>query len=334
MIAGILFAILTGLSWIAVGAVVGLAEKRGCGTARQQLVGHSITGTMTAVVLALGVALRPDAPAFSLKAAPAPMLWTVLWGFLNYYMALCMGRAMRTGPNGTVWTIVQCGFVFPFVLGVAIGNTALTAPRAAGLLCVLVGVFFCGRARGATRATAHRAAAGSENTRTRNGADVAQNGGGWLAPALAGFVLCGINQCAQCMASLAPPETRPTALVRILCGVAGAFAALLPHRLWLWRRERRAAAPPDPDLGAKYRYLLRICAVSSAIFFLSSFCFLYNALDRLEAAGRIAVANPTMLAACLVGFTIYGAAFLRERPSRAQLLGTAFALAGIGLVAA
>ena len=334
MFAGILFAILTGLSWIAVGAVVGLAEKRGCGTARQQLVGHTITGTITTAVLALGVALRPGAPAFSLRAAPAPVLWTALWGFLNYYMSLCMGRAMRTGPNGTVWTIVQCGFVFPFVLGVAIGNTALTAPRAAGLLCVLVGVFFCGRAR---TATAHRAAARRENGRGGSGGAegaATGSGGGWLAPALAGFVLCGVNQCAQCMASLAPPEERPTALVRILCGVAGAFAALLPHRFWLWRERRREGIPPDPDLGAKYRFLLKICAVSSAIFFLSSFCFLYNALDRLEEAGRIAVANPTMLAACLVGFTIYGAAFLRERPSRAQLLGTVFALAGIGLVAA
>ena len=316
MFTGILFAILTGLSWIAVGAVVGLVEKRGCGTSRQQLVGHSITGAITAAVLALGAAMRPEAPAFSLKAAPAPMLWTALWGSLNYYMALCMGRAMRIGPNGTVWTIVQCGFVFPFVLGVAIGNTELTATRAAGLLCVLVGVFFCGRARGGGA------------SRDRSDSWV------WLAPALAGFVLCGVNQCAQCMASLAPPEMRPTALVRILCGVAGAFAALLPHRLWLWWRRRREGAPPDPDIGAKYRYLLKICCVSSAIFFLSSFCFLYNALDRLEEAGRIAVANPTMLAACLVGFTIYGTVFLRERPSRAQLLGTVFALAGIVLVAA
>ena len=318
MFAGILFAVLTGLSWIAVGAVVGLAEKRGCGTDRQQLVGQAITGSIAAAVLALGVALRPGAEAFSLRSAPAPMLWTALWGFLNYYMSLCMGRAMRIGPNGTVWTIVQCGFVFPFVLGVAIGNTALTAPRAAGLLCVVTGVCFCGRAK---TATARRAAAG-------NGS------GGWLAPALAGFVLCGLNQCAQCMASLAPPEVRPTALVRILCGVAGAFAALLPHRFLLWRSRRREGTPEPPDLGAKYRYLLKICGVSSAIFFLSSFCFLYNALDRLEEAGRIAVATPTMLAACLVGFTIYGATFLRERPSRAQLAGTAFAVAGIVLVAA
>ena len=337
MFTGILFAILTGLSWIAVGAVVGLAEKRGCGPSRQQLVGQILTGTITAVVLALGVALRPEAPAFSLKAAPAPMLWTALWGFLNYYMALCMGRAMRNGPNGTVWTIVQCGFVFPFVLGVAIGNTALTASRTAGLLCVLVGVYFCGRAR--TQVTPNRDTAGSDGCkgsgRVEFAATAPEDGGnGWLASALAGFVLCGANQCAQCMASLAPPETRPTALVRILCGVAGAFAALLPHRLWLWRRQRREGTPPDPDIGAKYRYLLKICGVSSVIFFLSSFCFLYNALDRLEEAGRIAVANPTMLAACLVGFTIYGAMFLSERLSRAQLLGTAFALAGIVLVAA
>ena len=316
MFSGILFAILTGLSWVAVGAIIGLAEKRGCGTARQQLVGQTITGTITSVVLVLGVAFRPESAAFSLRAGISPMLWTALWGFLNYWMALCMGRAMRTGPNGTVWTIVQCGFVFPFVLGVAIGNTALTPSRLLGLLCVLVGVYFCGRAR------------------TTNGGARRASGGGWLVFALGGFVFCGINQCAQCMASLAPAETRPTALMRILCGVAGMFAAIAPHQLWLWRERRRNGTPRDPDLGAKYRYLFKICGAGSAIFFLSSFCFLYNALDRLEEVGRIAIATPLMLSACLVGFAAYGAAFLRERPSRPQLLGTAFALAGIVLVAA
>ena len=88
MFLGLVFAILTGISWVAVGAVIGLAEKRGCGTARQQLVGQTITGTITATVLALGVAFRPNAPAFSLRADLAPMLWTALWGFLNYWMAL------------------------------------------------------------------------------------------------------------------------------------------------------------------------------------------------------------------------------------------------------
>ena len=40
-----------------------------------------------------------------------------------------------------------------------------------------------------------------------------------------------------------------------------------------------------------------------------------------------------MLASCLVGFTAYSALTLRERPSRAQILGTLFAVIGIVLVA-
>ncbi len=50
MVTGILFAILPGLSWIAAGAVVGLAEKRGCGAARQPLAGQALSGAITADV--------------------------------------------------------------------------------------------------------------------------------------------------------------------------------------------------------------------------------------------------------------------------------------------
>lgn len=314
MITGILFAILTGLSWVVSGAVVGLAEKRGCGTSRQQLVGGALKATITLAVLTAGVALRPGAAAFSLRSDMRSFLWMVLCGFMNYWGAVCMGRAMLRGPNGIVWTIVQSGFVFPFALGVALGNTPLTVANAAGALCVLAGVACCGRAKGSRR-------------ETRDGAT-------WLVPALAGFALCGATQCAQCLAAMGPHETRPSALLRILFELTGAFCAIIPHRLWLWRRNRAVAAPVDPDLGAKYRFLLKICSIHAVIFFTAGFWWLYNALDRLEAAGLIAVANPLMLASCLVGFTIYGAVALRERPSRAQLLGTLFALAGIALIAA
>lgn len=314
MALGILFAILTGLSWVVSGAVVGLAEKRGCGTSRQQLVGGALKATITLAVLTAGVALRPGAAAFSLRSDMRSFLWMVLCGFMNYWGAVCMGRAMLRGPNGIVWTIVQSGFVFPFALGVALGNTPLTVANAAGALCVLAGVACCGRAKGSRR-------------ETRDGAT-------WLVPALAGFALCGATQCAQCLAAMGPHETRPSALLRILFELTGAFCAIIPHRLWLWRRNRAVAAPVDPDLGAKYRFLLKISSIHAVIFFTAGFWWLYNALDRLEAAGLIAVANPLMLASCLVGFTIYGAVALRERPSRAQLLGTFFALAGIALIAA
>ena len=347
MTLGLLFAILTGLSWVVVGAVVGLAEKHGCGTARQQLVSQALTGAIAVAVLVAGVFLQPGNPTFSLRSDLPSVLWTVLWGFLNYWMTVCMGRAMLLGPNGTVWTIVQCGFIFPFTMGVAIGNTALTALRALGALCVLAGVVFCGMAKSTTH-YAHSAKGGpsfggkAATLRSAPAALHSADGGpslpvpaavSWLPPALAGFVLCGVNQCAQCMASLGPPETRPTALVRTVCGVAGAGLAIAMD-FGGRRLLRHGPAAPDPGLRAKYLYLLKICGIGSAIVFLSRFLFLYNALDRLEAAGRIAVANPVMLSACLVGFTLYGALALRERPSLPQLLGTAFALAGIALIAA
>ncbi len=323
MVSGILFAILTGLSWVVSGAVVGLAEKRGCGTDRQQLIGNAFKLLLTLAVLGAGVALRPGAPAFALRSDTVSFLWMVLCGFLNYWAIVCMGRAMRDGPNGVVWTIVQSGFVFPFALGVALDNTPFTAANAAGTACVLAGVAFCGKAKGTTA----RRAARSE---TRQGFWP----GGWKAAAFAGFALCGITQCAQCLAAMGPAETRPTALLRILFEMTGAFAAIVPHRLWLWRRNRGNDAPRDPDLGAKYRYLMKICAVQAAIYFISGFWWLYNALDRLGDAGLIAVANPLMLASSLVGFTIYCALALRERPAPVQIIGTAFALAGIALVAA
>lgn len=324
MVSGILFAILTGLSWVVSGAVVGLAEKRGCGTSRQQLVGNAFKLLLTLAVLGAGVALRPGATAFSLRSDRASFLWMVLCGFLNYWAIVCMGRAMRDGPNGVVWTIVQSGFVFPFALGVALGNTPLTAANAAGAGCVLLGVAFCGRAKGEGK-TSHSAEGGTSSPAATNG--------GWKVAALAGFALCGITQSAQCLAAMGPAETRPSALLRILFEMTGAFAAIVPHRLWLWRQGRNAEVPRDPDLGAKYRYLVKICAVQAAIYFTAGFCWLYNALDRLGEAGLIAIANPLMLASCLVGFTAYCALALRERPSHDQIIGTIFALAGIVLIA-
>ena len=337
MALGILFAILTGLSWVVSGAVVGLAEKRGCGTSRQQLIGGALKAAITLAVLAAGVALRPGAAAFSLQSDMRSFLWMVLCGFMNYWGAVCMGRAMLRGPNGIVWTIVQSGFIFPFALGVALRNTPLTAANTAGAVCVLAGVACCGRAKSTGHGLAVRREARTDNT--ADSSFVIRNSSlpeaaSWLPPALAGFALCGATQCAQCLAAMGPHETRPSALLRILFELTGAFCAIIPHRLWLWRRNRAIAAPVDPDLGAKYRFLLKICSIHAAIFFAAGFWWLYNALDRLEAAGLIAVANPLMLASCLVGFTIYGAVALRERPSRAQLLGTLFALAGIALIAA
>ena len=330
MALGILFAVLVGFTWVVTGAVVGLAEKHGYGAWRHQFVYSAMYGAVAAVVLCAGAVLRPGSPAFSLRFDPAPALLVALWGVFSYAQNICVGRGMKYGPNGIVWTIAQSGFVMPVVMGFALGNTPFTALRSAGVLCVLVGVACCGRAKGAT---AHRAAVRSETSRPAQIAphDRSAVGGGWLVPSLLAFLFCGLNQCAQALASFYPEEVRPSPLVRVLCGALGVLAAVAAHRIFCnpARGLRQDGAAP-----LRYGFLLKICAVNAVFFFLASFCFHYNALDRLEAAGRISVANPVMLAACLAGFAIYGAFALREKPQPLQLAGTAATILGAALIAA
>lgn len=313
MALGILFAVLVGFSWVVTGAVVGLAEKRGYGAWRHQFVYTAMYGAVATVLLCAGAALRPGTPAFSLRFNPVPAILVALWGVFSYAQNICVGRGMRTGPNGIVWTIAQSGFVLPVVMGFALGNTPFTALRATGVLCVLLGVALCGRAKGG--ATVHRAA----------------GGGGWLVPSLLAFLFCGLNQCAQALASFYPEEVRPSPLVRVLCGALGVLAAVAAHRVF---HNPGAAGDGDAPAPRRYGFLLKICAVNAVFFFLAGFCFHYNALDRLEAAGRISVANPVMLAACLAGFAIYGAVALREKPPPLQFAGTAATVLGAALIAA
>ena len=154
MYVGLLFAVLTGLTWVITGAIVGLAERRGCGAFRQQLVSTLYSIAAVSVALVAGGRLFPDAAAFAFSAARTPSLLMVAWGFLNFWMIFFMGRAMARGPNGLAWTVTQSGLVFPFLMGVLTGRTELTWFRAAGLVLGLLTVlsalylnFFAARTR-------------------------------------------------------------------------------------------------------------------------------------------------------------------------------------------
>ena len=334
MALGILFAVLVGFSWVVTGAVVGLAEKNGYGAWRHQFIYTAMYGTVAIVVLCVGAALWPGKTAFSLRFNSAPALLVVLWGIFSYAQNICVGRGMRRGPNGIVWTIAQSGFVLPVVMGFALGNTQLTALRATGVLCVLTGVALCGKAKGTTarpQVSPHIGATAPPSVLAVAGDDCHRAAFGWLAPALLAFLFCGLNQCAQALASFYPEASRPSPLMRGLCGALGVLVAAAAHRAFVKGSAAGNDRHPAPQ---SYGFLIKICAINAVFFFLAGFCFHYNALDRLEAAGRISVANPVMLAACLVGFAIYGTVALHEKPPLLQLVGTAATILGAALIAA
>ena len=291
---GVALAILTGLSWVVTGAVVGYSERRGYGTARQQRLGNAYIAAISAAVIAAGMAMRPHSPAYSLRCDAPSAIWTLLCGALNYAMMIAMG--------------------------IALGNTPPAAGGIAGALCVLGGIAAGARSTGAP--PVEEARAGRPCSSGRQPSRVATS---WFLPALAGFHLCGANQCALALASMGPAQTRPSPLLRILLLCAGTFAAMAAHRVAGAKKEKTPPASPWNFRG--------VCALYAAVYFLSVFLFQLRALDLLAAAGRISLANPLMLASSLVGFAAYGAIVLRERPSARQTAGLILALAGILLMA-
>ena len=322
MVLGIVFAILTGLSWVLVGAVVGLAEKRRCGTERQQLVTSLLAVAIAGLAYAAGPFLLPGSDIFrfggDLRGAGA----MALCGFLNFWMILAMGRAMARGPNGPVWTITQSGFVFPFALGVISGNTRFSWTLATGLALVIANTAvtgLCGK----------KDEGGSADAGSPPGVR-GRHFPGWLPLALLAFFFCGMNQCAALLVAYLPVEARPKDLERFLWLYGGIFIGWLFHAAWrrLWD------GPPqrDPALRAKYAYLMKICGISTVIAFAVCLFFNFKAIDLLTDANAGAIAYPLMVVSCFLGFAVYGRAVLRERLTPLQRVAFAAGIAGIILL--
>ena len=115
----------------------------------------------------------------------------------------------------------------------------------------------------------------------------------------------------------------------IVWGALGMFATAALHGL-MARTERQNRPNTTP---APFSFLLKVAVFESVVWIFSGILLLYNALDRLQAAGLAAIASPIMVASCLMGFLVYGAIALRERPNRYQTLGILCSLGGVVLLA-
>lgn len=326
MVSGLILAVLTGLSWVVTGAVVGLVERHGRPTGQLLATRSAFLLAASLLLLAAGRTWWPDARLFQLCLAWRPALLMASWGALSYVMAVFMGCAMSRGPNGASWTIVQSGFVFPFAMGIALGNTSATPTRLTGLALVLAGVVFGGMAK-TSRATGRS----SSMVRHSSLRGTALPRRAWLVPALLGFAFCGANQCAVNLVSFLPPDARPAQPERIVWGALGMLFAAIIHGV---SAKAWGTTVPRPETGpAPLSFLIKVAAAEATVWLFAGLFLLYNALDLLQAANLAAIASPVMVASCIVGFLVYGAVALRERPNRHQTLGIVCSLVGIALLA-
>lgn len=295
MILGILLLAATGSSWVVIGAVIGHASK--CG-----LPVGSIQASSAAVSVMIGgtvLFFHPDADcSFPVR------FWTMASifgsGFFNYFVLQLMGKAMKTGPNGIVWAIVQSALVFPFLVGVVVFGVALTGPRIGGLLAIIAALALFGFAR--------------ENR---------VHGSGWRAAAVGSLLLAGINQNLSSLPSYFPEAAAVSSVSRSLSAALGALAAfVLANRKNLFSK--------IDDLKNPMLWRFTACLAGSGL--INGYFMLYRGLNLVAEAGAGAVSYPVLVSSCIVSFTLYSLFILKEKMKPLQYGGLGLAMVGIILI--
>jgi len=295
MIFGILLLVATGASWVVTGAVIGGAARRNLSVGMVQAGSALVTVAVSLAVLFF----RPD-PACGFQIRFWTMASIFGSGFINYFVLLLMGRAMKTGPNGIVWAIVQSALIFPFLVGVIGFGVALTPMRGVGLLAIIAALAFFGLAR-----------------------DNRIQGRNWKWAALASLLLAGINQNLSNLPSYFPEAAAVGSVSRSLASSFGTFLAFLAVN---WRTlPARCGELKNPLV---WRYIGWLAG--SGI--VAGYLLMYRGLNLVAEAGAGAVSYPVLVSSCIVSFTLYSTVVLKEKLKLVQLGGLGLALAGILLI--
>jgi len=201
MALGFLYAVLTGLSWTVIGAVLS-----GGANNRFDLVAYSVIQTAATGVLALLFYARPSGAAAEGMLLPALAVFVA--GAVNAIGQLVVKTAMTRGNHGPVWAVSQSALVIPFLAGVMFWGNPGTAGQWIGTALITGGILI-------------PAAGKFRDCRV------------WLGPAVAALLLFGVVQTLYALPSQLAGGRDPGGLRPMLAafgGTAGWLPVLLLRR--------------------------------------------------------------------------------------------------------
>ena len=288
--------ITVGLSWALTGVVMSDAPRKKCDTGLLLLVSGVISGiiSMTGWII-----LRNSAISWT------AMLLTGACYFagsaINFFMLQLMSRAMQKGPNGVIWSFIQSGLIFPFLVGVIFFGNALTFWRMLGLILLLLALFSLGL--------------GKDNTEKEKG---------WKLTTLLCFFMTGLILTLNSLPSYYPEARLLNSMGRTFFACSGSLTAALFHLGPKYR-----ARPPGDILNELKRPILWKYVFTLKLFGLvCAYLLLYPGLDIMAKNGAGCVSYPLIVGSCIAGFNLYSLIFLRERWTFFQAAGMVLCIAG------
>ena len=302
MLFGIIALIVVGLSWTIVGGIMGQAPKKKIDPEVIQFCGATFGISAGLIISSFGGGGGAHCP---LTLGTLLVCLSYFFsGFLNAIMLQLMSKAMQTGPNGIVWTIIQSAMVVPFLVGMIFFGVEPKLIRIAGVLLILICLALSGYSK--------------DNS---NG-NSSGNGGQWKTLAFLAFLITGVSQTLSNLPSYYDVGRNISPVIRSVTLASGIFvvALTLITRNGKWKR-----------CGDTFRskWLWIFLFLWQFFNLAGAYLLLYPGMDALAKHGVGAIAYPLMVASCMVGFFLYSKLIIREKNTVLQYITLAGAVIGI-----
>ena len=298
---GLILLTISGLSWVVTGVVMGRAPKDGLDAGFIITMEAALSLIFVAVMIAFtGI---PNVPASHLTLVAASMFAS---GFVNSRQLVNMSKAMQCGPNGIIWSIIQCGFIMPFLFGVIFFHNPLTFLRGTGIIALLVALNLMGFLGDIKK--------GGIKT-----------GGNWKWTTFRAFIWTGLTQTFAIIPSHLNDIEQIGVSWRLLWSSLGfVISAPLFSILSGQAKPLFNIYKTQISIGRAWAYIIGLKAIGLLVCFFIQF----PGIDILGKCNLEAIAMPLMVGCCIIGFDVYAFFFLHEKRTLTQLAALLLCLAG------
>ena len=300
---GIVSMVIVGVSWCLVGLVAGDAPKKNIDMAFLQLWSAIVSSVVSILILFL--------PGTN---AVVPLKWFALAlgsyflsGFLNFFMLQLMSKAMQSGPNGIIWSIIQSALVFPFIVGMVFFNTGSSAHKIAGIILLLAALVLFGIAK--------------DNS--------SKGGNAWRYIALLALLVCAVQQNLATFPAYFPECRKIGSLYCTMATSAGTVAAALIFLVCSCRDGKKEQLKNNLISWDLWKYIL----VLQGFGLLTSYLFLYPGMFVMGRYGMGMLCYPMMVGSCIVSFTLTSMFFLKEKVKTVQIIALILCISGLVFLA-
>jgi len=297
ILSGIVLMILSGAFWAASGVIVA------AGTTKKVSMAEAMCcSALFSVMIAIPVLFcRPD-PAVEMSVRLQALASVAGAGFVNFFHMVVMRCAMRNGPNGIAWAIIQSGMVIPFLAGTLFFGEKASVSRLTGLVLLLAALALFAWAR--------------DNSFSQGSRKI------WMLASLSGFFLAGTNQTLVNLPSYFQAADAIGSVSRTLALQTGIFCAWLFSLPFRYKQAVRGFS----------RATVLTAAGLAAVTIGNGFFVQYYGMNILAQSGFGSVSIPIVSASCLIFFTLFSLLKLREKLSWPSRLALVFCILGVILM--